>query len=349
MQMNSCFFIGHADAPESVLVQLMQTIEELIAKENIRYFYVGKHGNFDRLAALAVKNLKKSYPFIQLILVLPYHPGERSILVPDGFDGTYYPEGMETVPKKYAIIKANRKMIENVDWLIAYDKPNCTRIELPWTKVVKYYDALVESGRFAPPEEKEQEATTVIDAEPIKETPETAEVKEPEAPAVEPPIAHRELTQADIDEALQKWNGSIDSKRSVVRYMEVHSRERDTASWLAREYGADPVQPLRITVTGVDAETVLPWANACGSGRNADTKRKGINGLPENTGIISATVSGHFPSPTRNGVPTASSSMRSLNMLRTRKSFVSQKSWQERIRSMNTGRTISRNARAKRC
>lgn len=120
MQMNSCFFIGHADAPESVLVQLMQKIEELIAKENIRYFYVGKHGNFDRLAALAVKNLKKSYPFIQLILVLPYHPGERSILVPDGFDGTYYPEGMETVPKKYAIIKANRKMIENVDWLIAY-------------------------------------------------------------------------------------------------------------------------------------------------------------------------------------------------------------------------------------
>lgn len=91
------------------------------------------------------------------------------------------------------------------------------------------------------------------------------------------------------------------------------------------------------------------YDNACGSGRNADTKRKGINGLPENTGITSATVSGHFPSPTRNGVPTASSSMRSLNMLRTRKSFVSQKSWQERIRSMNTGRTISRNARAKRC
>lgn len=143
---------------------------------------------------------------------------------------------------------------------IRYDKPNCTRIELPWTKVVKYYDTLMESGRFHPPEEKEQGATTVIDAEPIKETPETAEVKEPEAPAVETPIAHRELTQADIDEALQKWNGSIDSKRSVVRYMEAHSRERDTAAWLAHAYGADPDQPLRIAVTGVDGEAVLPWA-----------------------------------------------------------------------------------------
>ena len=70
----------------------------------------------------------------------------------------------------------------------------------------------------------------------------------------------REITQAEIDEALQKWNGSIDSKHAVVRYMEAHARERDTAAWLAREYGADPAQPLRITVTGVDGETVLPWA-----------------------------------------------------------------------------------------
>ena len=74
----------------------------------------------------------------------------------------------------------------------------------------------------------------------------------------EPP--RREITQSDIDEALQKWNGSIASKRTVVRYMETHSRERDTAAWLAREYGADPAQPLRIAVTGVDGETVLPWA-----------------------------------------------------------------------------------------
>lgn len=122
---------------------------------------------------------------------------------------------------------------------IRYDKPNCTRIELPWTKVVKYYDALMESGRFAPPEELEQ--SVIVEAAPS-----------------EPP--RREITQSDIDEALQKWNGIIESKRAVVRYMETHSRERDTAAWLAREYGADPAQPLRIAVTGVDGETVLPWA-----------------------------------------------------------------------------------------
>ena len=62
-------------------------------------------------------------------------------------------------------------------------------MELSWEKAVRYYDALMESGRFHPPEEKEQEATTVIDAEPIKETPETT---------VEPPIAHWELTQCEF-------------------------------------------------------------------------------------------------------------------------------------------------------
>ena len=57
---------------------------------------------------------------------------------------------------------------------ICYDKPNCSRIELPWTQVVKYYDALMESGRFAPPEELEQrnDFNAVIDSEIAEEVPE---------------------------------------------------------------------------------------------------------------------------------------------------------------------------------
>ncbi len=59
---------------------------------------------------------------------------------------------------------------------ICYDKPNCSRIELPWTQVVKYYDALMESERFAPPEELEQRYREVIDSELVEEQPETEEV-----------------------------------------------------------------------------------------------------------------------------------------------------------------------------
>ncbi|MGM9628355.1 MAG: helicase SNF2, partial [Faecousia sp.] len=72
---------------------------------------------------------------------------------------------------------------------IRYDKPNCTRIEVPWAKVVKYYDAMMESGRFAPLEELEQrnDSNAVIDSEIVEEVPEiptseptpVAEEKEP--------------------------------------------------------------------------------------------------------------------------------------------------------------------------
>ena len=50
------------------------------------------------------------------------------------------------------------------------------------------------------------------------------------------------VTQADIDAALQQWNGRIESKHAVVRYMKAHARDRDTAAWLAREYGLYDVE-----------------------------------------------------------------------------------------------------------
>ena len=111
--MKSCFFIGHRDAPDSVLAHLTVTLERLIVEESVGFFYVGQYGSFDRLATLAVKQLKQHYPFITLMLVLPYHPADRPIPTPPGFDGTYYPEGMENVPKRYAIVKANKQMVSS--------------------------------------------------------------------------------------------------------------------------------------------------------------------------------------------------------------------------------------------
>ena len=67
------------------------------------------------------------------------------------------------------------------------------------------------------------------------------------------------VTQEDIDAALQSWNGKIESKQAVVRYMEQHGRERETAAWLAREYGAaDSTKPLRISV-GSSEPVMLSW------------------------------------------------------------------------------------------
>ena len=68
------------------------------------------------------------------------------------------------------------------------------------------------------------------------------------------------VTQADIDAALQQWNGKIESKHAVVRYMKAHARDRDTAAWLAREYGLkDTSKPLQISV-GNSEPVTLSWA-----------------------------------------------------------------------------------------
>ena len=69
----------------------------------------------------------------------------------------------------------------------------------------------------------------------------------------------RPLSQDDIDEALQAWNGDLDSKRRVVRYMEAHGREKGTAEWLSREYGGAAGKNLFVIRQGSPEMLELPW------------------------------------------------------------------------------------------
>ena len=118
--MKSCFFIGHRDADERLLPRLELVIDRLIREEGVLYFYVGGYGGFDRVATVAVRRMKQKHPDITLMLVLPYHPAERPTEAPDGFDGTYHPDGLESTPKRYAIVRANKIMVDTCDWLVCY-------------------------------------------------------------------------------------------------------------------------------------------------------------------------------------------------------------------------------------
>lgn len=107
-----------------------------------------------------------------------------------------------------------------------------------------------------------KELSQEVESKPVSvtEAPNETPIATVEAP-VQAPAAKRELTQADIDEALQRWNGDIESKRAVVRYMADHARGRDTAAWLSKEYGASDVsKPLHITITGTDIDYEMSWA-----------------------------------------------------------------------------------------
>lgn len=116
--MKTCFLFGHADAPESIMNGLETAIENEILNGTTE-FVVGSHGRFDRMAVTALRRAKKRHSQITLRVLLAYHPAERPVEVPDGFNGTVYPP-IENAPRKIALIKANQYMIKSSDSLICY-------------------------------------------------------------------------------------------------------------------------------------------------------------------------------------------------------------------------------------
>ena len=118
--MGICFFIGHREADGELIPALTAAVERHITEYGVTSFIVGRYGNFDKLAARVVIDAKKRHPEVTLTLLLPYHPFDRPTPTPKGFDGTFYPPGTETVPKRVAIIRANRYMVEHSTHLIAY-------------------------------------------------------------------------------------------------------------------------------------------------------------------------------------------------------------------------------------
>lgn len=120
MQEDCCFFIGHRDSPPEIYPQIVQSIETLIHKHQVLHFVVGGYGAFDRMVAKALIEQKKKIPGIILSYLTPYHPTNNSAKKPEGFDEIYYPDGMESVPARYAIVKANQKMIRQSKYLVIY-------------------------------------------------------------------------------------------------------------------------------------------------------------------------------------------------------------------------------------
>lgn len=119
MDDKSCFLFGHRNADEGLLPALELVIEELIRQEGVCRFYVGHYGGFDRAAAAALRRAKQRHPHITVMLVLPYLPTGADLL-PQGFDGTYWPEGMESTPRRYAIVRANRLLVDLCGFLVCH-------------------------------------------------------------------------------------------------------------------------------------------------------------------------------------------------------------------------------------
>lgn len=111
----NCTFFGHSDAPQEIKGSLKETITSLIEKRGVDCFYVGNHGDFDRMALSVLKELSGIYPQLDYYVVYAYLPKDG-----EDFLHTLFPEGIEAVPKRFAINFRNKWMIEHSDIVITF-------------------------------------------------------------------------------------------------------------------------------------------------------------------------------------------------------------------------------------
>ena len=108
-------FFGHRDTPKETEPALRLTLIDLIENKNATVFYVGNHGNFDTMVRRQLGDLSKTYP-IEYYVVLAYMPSKND--EPD--EHTILPEGIETVPRRFAINYRNKWMLNKADIVVTY-------------------------------------------------------------------------------------------------------------------------------------------------------------------------------------------------------------------------------------
>ena len=136
MSHHCCTFFGHHDCPDSVKLALRKVIFDLIENRDADLFYVGNHGQFDAMAASVLKEAKEVFPQMEYAIVLAYMPGTREKEYYVDELVTLLPEGIETVPKRFAIDWRNRWMLYRADYVVTY-------VTHAWGGAAKYHELAI--------------------------------------------------------------------------------------------------------------------------------------------------------------------------------------------------------------
>ena len=124
--MHICTFAGHSLVCSPDIEQRLENeIELYLSHIDEAAFYVGGRGEFDSMAAAAIRVAKKRHrdKKIQLYLVEPYMRegiNRDRTYYESLYDGIIIPQELLDVHPKVAITKRNRWMCERADCLIAF-------------------------------------------------------------------------------------------------------------------------------------------------------------------------------------------------------------------------------------
>lgn len=118
MEKKACTFFGHRDCSENIKPKIRTAVIDLIENHGVTMFYVGNQGNFDRMVRSVLKEVTTAYPEVGYAVVLAYMPSAKKSA--DDFSDTLLPDGIEKVPKRFAISWRNKWMIEHADYVVTY-------------------------------------------------------------------------------------------------------------------------------------------------------------------------------------------------------------------------------------
>lgn len=110
-----CTFFGHRNTPATTEKLLSEILTDLIEHQGADEFYIGNQGNFDAMVRRQLEILSNEYN-ITYSVILAYLPDKNAEPIPC----SVYPEGIETVPRKFAIHYRNKWMLNKADTVICY-------------------------------------------------------------------------------------------------------------------------------------------------------------------------------------------------------------------------------------
>ncbi len=140
MNGKSCFFIGSRYSSDEIIIPLTQSVEKHITEYGVTHFTVGLYGNFDKMVQGVLCKAKKQHEHIHNYLLFPYALNQKGVEIPNGFDCFVYPDGLEKVPFRFAIVQANRFTVKYSDYLIAHQGIGNSR------KIIEYAQSREKRG-----------------------------------------------------------------------------------------------------------------------------------------------------------------------------------------------------------
>ena len=116
-------FFGHSNClfNDDIKKQLKNILLDEIIKNPTCKYYLGGYGDFDGLCLKTLRELKHYFPTIEILFITPYLDKNYSKLefAKNHYDDVIFPP-LESVPRKFAILKRNEWMVNESGLVIAY-------------------------------------------------------------------------------------------------------------------------------------------------------------------------------------------------------------------------------------